>query len=140
MSARSPDGSTRGWRPGRPPEPAQEPDSDPLSATPTAGPTQGQTGAGRVAGSSPNGDGEPAGPDAWRRVAGWPNDANRAGRVRSDHDTKARRIAPTPQRIVKPVDDPALGPCVTLRDGKGGSETVAVAALVRRVFGEAAAP
>ncbi len=121
---------------GEAPEPAREPAADPRYAPPTAW----QTGAGTVAvaGPPPNGDGAPADPNAWRRVAGWPYDANRAGQVRSYHDRKARGIAPTPQRILQPVEDPALGPRVTLWDGKGGRETVAVAELVRRVFGESA--
>jgi len=129
-------------RTGKGPVPAQEPEAAPTHAKPSAGPAQEQSEAGTVAvaGRPPNGGEHPADPNVWRRVAGWPYDANRAGQVRSYHDRKARKIALTPQRILKPVEDPALGPCVTLWDGKGRSETVAVAEMVRRVFGEAAAP
>lgn len=84
---------------GAAPEPAREPDADPTCVPPTAV----QPGAGTVAaaGPPPNGFESPTDANVWRRVAGWPYDANRAGQVRSYHDTKARRIAPTPQRILK---------------------------------------
>ena len=93
-----------------------------------------------VAGPPSGGNDPQADANDWRRVAGWPYDLNRAGQVRSNLDTKSRTIATIPQRILKPIDDPVLGPCVRLWNGKGGNETVAVAELVRRVFGEGVPP
>ena len=66
-------------------------------------------------------------------------DVNRAGTVRSYHATRGGGIAPTPQRILRPLEDPVLGPWVRLWDGKGRREVVAVAELVRMAFGDDAA-
>ena len=88
-----------------------------------------------AAGPPPHGLGGPPVENPWRRIPGWPYDLNRSGVVRSYHAAGGRGIAATPQRVLKPIDDPALGPCVRLCDGKGGNETVSVAELLRRVFG-----
>ena len=111
-------------------------------AMPTAGTTPERAGTGTISAAGPPPPGHGGLPEAgdWRRVEGWPYDVNRAGVVRSYHDMNTRTIAPTPRRILRTMQDPALGPWIMLCDGKGRREKVAVAELVRRVFGDASAP